>query len=48
MVTQGKLGRDKLGVWDKHIHTTKMAIHSSVLAWGILWAEEPGRLQSMG
>ena len=25
-----------------------MAIHSSVLAWGILWAEEPGRLQSMG
>ena len=22
MVTQGKWGRDKLGVWDKHIHTT--------------------------
>ena len=22
--------------------------HSSVLAWEILWTEEPGRLQSMG
>ena len=21
---------------------------SSILAWGILWTEEPGRLQSMG
>ena len=25
-----------------------MATHSSVLAWKILWTEEPGRLQSMG
>ena len=25
-----------------------MATHSSTLAWRILWAEEPGRLQSMG
>ena len=25
-----------------------MATHSSVLAWRIPWAEEPGRLQSMG
>ena len=24
------------------------ATHSSVLAWKILWMEEPGRLQSMG
>ena len=24
-----------------------MAPHSSTLAWKILWAEEPGRLQSM-
>ena len=24
------------------------ATHSSILAWRILWAEEPGRLQSMG
>ena len=23
-------------------------IHSSVLAWRILWTEEPGGLQSMG
>ena len=26
----------------------KMAIHSSTIAWKILWTEEPGRLQSMG
>ena len=25
-----------------------MATHSSILAWGILWTEEPGGLQSMG
>ena len=25
-----------------------MASHSSTLAWQIPWAEEPGRLQSMG
>ena len=25
-----------------------MAIHSSILAWKILWTEEPGRLQSSG
>ena len=27
---------------------TEMAAHSSVLARGIPWTEEPGRLQSMG
>ena len=26
----------------------EMATYSSVLAWRILWTEEPGRLQSMG
>ena len=26
----------------------EMATHSSVLAWRIPWAEEPGRLRSMG
>ena len=25
----------------------EMATHSSVLAWAILWTEEPGRLQSV-
>ena len=25
-----------------------MATYSSILAWKISWAEEPGRLQSMG
>ena len=26
----------------------EMATHSSTIAWKILWAEEPGRLQFMG
>ena len=26
----------------------EMAIHSSILAWRILWTEEPGRLKSRG
>ena len=26
----------------------EMATHSSILAWRIPWAEEPGELQSMG
>ena len=26
----------------------KMATHSSILAWKIPWAEEPGKLQSTG
>ena len=26
----------------------KMATHSSILAWRILWTEAPGRLQSIG
>ena len=25
----------------------EMTTHSSILAWKILWTEEPGRLQSM-
>ena len=26
----------------------EMTNHSSILAWGIPWTEEPGRLRSMG
>ena len=26
----------------------EMATHSSILAWGIPWTEEPGRLQFVG
>ena len=26
----------------------EIATHSSILAWNILWTEEPGELQSMG
>ena len=25
-----------------------MATHSRILAWGIPWTEEPGRVESMG
>ena len=34
----------------KELDMTKLAMapHSSTLAWKIPWAEEPGRLQSMG
>ena len=34
-------------VWEDPLKK-EMATHSSILAWRILWAEEPGRLQSMG
>ena len=33
--------------WDDPLEKA-MATHSSTLAWKIPWAEEPGRLQSMG
>ena len=26
----------------------EMATHSIILAWEVLWTEEPGRLQSLG
>ena len=26
----------------------EMATHSSILAWKVLWTEDPGELQSMG
>ena len=31
-----------------HLMEKAMATHSSTVAWKIPWAEEPGRLQSMG
>ena len=34
-------------VWEDPLGK-EMATHSSILAWGIPWTEEPGRLQSMG
>ena len=33
--------------WDNPLEEG-MATHSSILAWEILWTEEPGWLQSMG
>ena len=37
---------DNLG-WDDSLEK-RMATHSSILAWRIPWAEEPGGLQSKG
>ena len=34
-------------VWEDSLEKG-MAIHFGILAWGILWTEESGRLQSMG
>ena len=34
-------------LWEDSLEK-EMAIHSSILVWEIPWAEEPGRLQSMG
>ena len=33
--------------WDDLLES-RMATHSSILAWRIPWTEEPGRLQSTG
>ena len=43
-------------MWETQVQTLgqedllekEMVTHSSILAWKIPWAEEPGRLQSMG
>ena len=32
----------------EHPLEEEMTTHSSILAWEILWTEEPGGLQSMG
>ena len=42
-------GRPGINLWVRKISLEKgMATHSSILAWGILWTEEPSRQQSMG
>ena len=41
--------RHGLNPWVREIPVKEgMATHSSILAWRILWKEEPGGLQSMG
>ena len=44
------LGSDgKESAWSLEAPLEKgMATHSSILAWRILWTEEPGGLQSLG
>ena len=34
--------------WSERVPGEKMATHTSILAWRILWTEELGGLQSMG
>ena len=43
-VELGKIGID----WALVFTEKAMAPHTSTLAWKTPWAEEPGRLQSMG
>ena len=40
--------RHRLNPWVRQIPEKEMTIHSGILAWEILWTEEPGKLQSMG
>ena len=44
----GDLEKAKLIAFLKKILEKEMATHSSVLAWEIPWAEEPGGLQCVG
>ena len=39
--------RGLISGWENHLEEGK-ATHSSILAYEILWTEEPDRLQSMG
>ena len=48
--------KNSAGMWETWVRSLgredplekRMATHSSILAWKILWTEEPGGLQSMG
>ena len=42
MPNDNKISRSVIDRIEKEIST-----HSSILAWKVLWTEEPGRLQSM-
>ena len=51
--SDGKVSVYNAGTWVQSVGwedplEKEMAIHSSTIAWKILWTEEPGRLQSMG
>ena len=50
MVKNSPLDAGDIGLslgWEDPLEE-EMAAHSSILAWGIPWTEEPGRLQSTG
>ena len=44
---KGRGTRDQIASWEDPLEK-EMGTHSGILAWRILWTEEPGRLQSMG
>ena len=48
IMSPGKLRMYKIFNKESKTGEKAMAPHSSTLAWKIPWAEEPGRLQSMG
>ena len=43
-----KYKRCRFDPWVRKFPGEEMATHSRILAWKILWTEEPGELQSMG
>ena len=51
-----QMGKNPVVMWKTQVQSLDqedpleegMATHSSILAWGIPWKKEPGRLQSMG
>ena len=50
--SRGQIAIEKTREFQKNIYfcftEKEMATHSGILAWKILWTQEPGRLQSMG
>ena len=44
---QGMMGTHSQSLGQEDPLEEEMAAHSSILAWEILWTEEPGGLQSM-
>ena len=48
LATIGGQRRRGLNPWIVNRLEEEMATYSNILAWKILWTEEPGRLRSMG
>ena len=52
----GSVGKSLPAMWENWVQSLggedslekRLTAHSSILAWGIPWTEDPGGLQSMG